>query len=38
MSSPISEKTPQPLSTIRELAPNSFIFERPGALPPEFCA
>jgi hypothetical protein len=26
-----------PLRTLRELAPNSFIFERPDALPPAFC-
>ncbi|MBF0255718.1 MAG: 2OG-Fe(II) oxygenase [Gammaproteobacteria bacterium] len=32
------EKSPDSLSTIRELAPNSFIFERPGALPESFCA
>ena len=26
-----------PLSTLREIKPNSFIFERPGALPASFC-
>ncbi len=31
------EKSFQPLPTIREVATNSFIFERPGALPPAFC-
>jgi len=25
------------LQTLREIAPGSFIFERPGALPPSFC-
>jgi hypothetical protein len=25
------------LKSIHELAPNSFVFEKPGALPPEFC-
>jgi Rps23 Pro-64 3,4-dihydroxylase Tpa1-like proline 4-hydroxylase len=31
------EKTVKPLTTIREVLPNSFIFERPAALPPSFC-
>jgi len=31
------ERAVVPLSTIREVKPNSFIFERPGALPPSFC-
>jgi Rps23 Pro-64 3,4-dihydroxylase Tpa1-like proline 4-hydroxylase len=26
-----------PLPTLRELKPGSFVFERPGALPPSFC-
>ncbi len=32
-----SENTP-PLRTLRELAPNSFVFEKPNALPREICA
>jgi len=32
------EKTVKPLATIREVKPDTFIFERPGALPPSFCA
>ncbi len=31
------ERILTPLSTIREIRPGSFIFERPGALPPAFC-
>jgi len=31
------EKTVNPLSSIREVKPGTFIFERPGALPPSFC-
>ena len=31
------ERVVTPLTTIREVKPNSFIFERPGALPPSFC-
>jgi len=31
------ERTVPPMPTIREVKPNSFIFERPGALPPSFC-
>ena len=31
------EKVVKPLSTIREVKPNTFIFERKGALPPSFC-
>lgn len=37
MSAPVVEKSVKPLSTIREVEPNTFIFERKGALPPEFC-
>ena len=32
------ERTVIPLSTIREIKPSTFIFERPGALPADFCA
>ena len=28
---------PVPLKTIREVKPNTFIFERPGALAADFC-
>ncbi|MGD8575645.1 MAG: 2OG-Fe(II) oxygenase [Thiohalophilus sp.] len=31
------EFTPPPLKTLRELQPNSFIFEQPDALTPELC-
>ena len=31
------ERAVRPLPTIREVKPYSFIFERPGALPPVFC-
>jgi hypothetical protein len=31
------DRTVKPLSTIREVEPGSFIFERPLALPPGFC-
>lgn len=31
------EFTPPPLKTLRELQPNSFIFEQPQALPAELC-
>ncbi len=31
------ERVLTPLPTIREVKPNTFIFERPGALPPSFC-
>ncbi len=31
------ERTLVPLSTLREVKPNSFIFERPNALPDAFC-
>ena len=32
-----AERLVTPLSTIREVKPGSFIFERPLALPPTFC-
>jgi predicted 2-oxoglutarate/Fe(II)-dependent dioxygenase YbiX len=32
-----AERVLTPLSTIREVKPGSFIFERPQALPPAFC-
>jgi hypothetical protein len=32
------ERTLKPLSTIHEVKPGSFIFERPGALPADWCA
>lgn len=32
-----AEKSVKPLSSIREIEPGSFIFERPLALPPAFC-
>ncbi len=32
-----AERTIQPLSTIREVNPGSFVFERHQALPPAFC-
>ena len=31
------ERRFKPLSSFRELAPNSFIFERPGTLPADWC-
>ncbi|NCA68929.1 MAG: 2OG-Fe(II) oxygenase [Sphingobacteriia bacterium] len=34
---PTAERTVTPLSTIREVKPGSFIFERSLALPPSFC-
>jgi hypothetical protein len=37
MSSTAVERVIAPLSTIREVKPLSFIYERPGALPPSFC-
>lgn len=37
MSHAVTERTLQPLQSFREVAPNSFIFERPGALPGDFC-
>lgn len=33
----LSDVSLKPLSTLREVAPGSFIFERPNALPPAFC-
>ena len=30
--------TNKPLQTIKEVKPNSFVFEKPNALPSEFCA
>jgi hypothetical protein len=33
----VLERTITPLRTIREVAPGSFVFERPLALPPSFC-
>ncbi len=35
--SAVVERQRVPLSSMREVKPNSFIFERPGALPPSFC-
>jgi hypothetical protein len=32
-----SERPIAPLQTLHELLPGSFVFERPGALPPSFC-
>ena len=37
MSSTAVERVIAPLSTIREVKPLSFIYERPSALPPGFC-
>ncbi len=37
MNSPDIRPARPPLSTLREVAPNSFIFEKPGALAPEQC-
>lgn len=37
MSTTAVERAVRPLPTIREVKPNTFIFERPGALPPVFC-
>jgi Rps23 Pro-64 3,4-dihydroxylase Tpa1-like proline 4-hydroxylase len=37
MSATAAERVVTPLSTIREVKPDTFIFERPGALPPSFC-
>jgi Rps23 Pro-64 3,4-dihydroxylase Tpa1-like proline 4-hydroxylase len=37
MIDPSFDKTVKPLQTIREVAPNSFIFERANALPDAFC-
>ncbi|MGD2082634.1 MAG: 2OG-Fe(II) oxygenase [Chromatiales bacterium] len=37
MSSTAVERVIAPLSTIREVKPLSFIYERPGALPSSFC-
>ena len=28
----------KPLQTIKEIKPNSFVFEKPNVLPKEFCA
>ena len=33
-----ANQTPVPLKTIREVKPNTFIFEQPHALSPELCA
>jgi hypothetical protein len=37
MSAVAAERTVIPLSSIRELRPGSFVFERANALPPSFC-
>jgi hypothetical protein len=37
MSAAVAERDIVPLSTIREVKPGSFIFERANALPPSFC-
>jgi Rps23 Pro-64 3,4-dihydroxylase Tpa1-like proline 4-hydroxylase len=37
MSTSAIERNVIPLPTIREVKPNTFIFERPGALPADFC-